>query len=118
MAEVFNAPVLKWGPDIVSKEMTVTATSETVCVPGYPVTIAADGVNATVGNAGGSGKILGILAEGGTFGTSGKTAKVIYAGTVYAEGIKAALPSADIDKLAVTPGKVLVIERKEEVIYG
>lgn len=118
MAEVIKAATLVFGPDIMSKDMTVTATETTDCKAGYPLTLGADGKTATVGNAGGAGKVLGILAEAGSFGTSGKTAKVVFAGHVYAEGIKEALPSADTDKLAVTPGKVIVVDRKEVNYYA
>lgn len=118
MAEVIKRATLTFGPDIMSKDMTVTAAETTECKAGYPLTLGADGKTATVGNVGGSGKVLGILAEAGTYGTSGKVAKVVIAGHVYADGIKEALPSADIDKLQVTPGKVIVVDRKEAMIYG
>lgn len=113
-----EATVLTFGPDILSKEMSVTAASSTVCKAGYPLTISADGASAVVGNAGGSGKVLGILAEDGTFGTEAKRVKVVFAGHVYAAGIKAALPSADTDKLQATPGKVIVVDRQEVAYYA
>lgn len=115
---VINSPIMKWGADIVTKKMTVTASESTEAKAGYPLTLGADGVSASLGNAGGSGKVLGILAEDATVTSSGVLVSVIYAGTVYAEGIKAALSTADTDKLSVTPGKIVVIAREEHVIYG
>jgi hypothetical protein len=117
--ETFSAPITKWGADIVSKTMAVTAASDnTACAAGQPVTIGADGASAVIGNAGGSGKVLGILAEDGTFGTTAVNAKVIYAGTVYAEGILAAQSDAPVAKYASTPGKIVVIDREDIAYYG
>lgn len=117
--ETFSAPITKWGPDVVSKLMAVTAGSDnTACLAGQPVTIGTDGASAVIGNAGGSGKVLGILAEDGVFGTTAVNAKVIYAGTVYAEGILAAQSDAPVAKYIATPGKIVVIDRREVAYYG
>lgn len=117
--ETFSSPITKWGTDIVSKTMAVSAAADdTACVAGQPVTIGSDGASATVGNTGGSGKVLGILAEDGTFGTTAVNAKVIYAGTVYTEAILEAQSDAPVDKYAATPGKIVVVAREEVAYYG
>lgn len=118
MAETISTAILKFAPDIVSKVMSVTAESETVCKAGYPLTIANSGAAATVGNVGGSGT-LGILAEDATLSATAKNVKVIYAGTVYADGILDALSTADIDKLTTkTPGKIIIKSRTGVEYHG
>lgn len=118
MAEQITTSILKFGPDIVTKTMSVTAESETVCKAGYPLTISNSGAAAVVGNAGGSGT-LGILAEDATLSATAKNVKVVFAGTVYKEGILDALSTADIDKLQTkTPSKIVIISRTGVAYYG
>ena len=116
MAEVISEKKTVFAPDLVTKTLKVTATSDTEAKAGFPVTIATDGINATLGNTG--SKVLGILAEDATIGTTAVEVKVAIAGHVYGDAVKEADSTADLDKLAVTAGKIVIVGREEATIYG
>lgn len=131
MNEQFGETILhvtpKWcAGEVISKKMNVTTAvaSATKYVAGTPLTIAATGKTAAVGNEGGAGKVLGVLAEDITIGGSTEDsksveAKVIYAGKIYADALLEAGVTADtVAKLIATPGKIVIIEREKRVIYG